>query len=267
MEKNNYFEASKALRKICKPLFSVTPISFFAYSRFYSNREFEFIIVNPDVLEDFLENKHYLSQLQTKKLEDYATGFVYDAVDADSESSAEYLKQARECYNISHSLAYQERHQDYCDFFTFGTTVERDKVNDLYLSKRPFLKKFCQLGLPVFRKIITHYNLPKVKIPYLESDTVMQPRYKLGLNRAIELFIDLIQLQQLDNEQVQHFKITEREVDCLKVLLENKTAKQAARELHISHRTIEHHYERLKCKLGLSSKAALKELFDYEKYT
>lgn len=53
-------------------------------------------------------------------------------------------------------------------------------------------------------------------------------------------------------------KLSSRELDCLRYLLETKTAKETAFELGISFRTVEYYFENIKNKLGCSTK---KELF------
>ncbi len=51
--------------------------------------------------------------------------------------------------------------------------------------------------------------------------------------------------------------LTSREVQCLRLLQQGKTAKQTAKELHLSYRTVESYLDNIKVKLDATSKAEL----------
>jgi DNA-binding NarL/FixJ family response regulator len=51
--------------------------------------------------------------------------------------------------------------------------------------------------------------------------------------------------------------LTQREISCLLHLLKGKTAKQIARDLFISHRTVEDHFSNIRKKVGCWSRSQL----------
>ncbi len=81
---------------------------------------------------------------------------------------------------------------------------------------------------------------------------------------SLKLLVDLQQVNNSKNLVIDKAQITSRELECLSLLLENKTAKEVALQLSISHRTVEHHYNRLRLKLELNSKKQLQTLFNLE---
>lgn len=60
---------------------------------------------------------------------------------------------------------------------------------------------------------------------------------------------------ELNNKIIPH--LTTREIDIIHCLLEGKTAKETARQLFISHRTVERHLENIKLKLNCRNKFGL----------
>lgn len=53
------------------------------------------------------------------------------------------------------------------------------------------------------------------------------------------------------------YNLSEREKECLALLIAGKTAKEIGNELKISYRTVEHHLEKIKRKANVSSKSKL----------
>lgn len=53
--------------------------------------------------------------------------------------------------------------------------------------------------------------------------------------------------------------LSQRQNECLQLLLQGKTSKQIGRILELSHRTVEYYFEHIKTKLGVFSKAGLIE--------
>ena len=51
-------------------------------------------------------------------------------------------------------------------------------------------------------------------------------------------------------------KLSNREIECIKFIVKGFTIKQIARELQLSPRTVEHHINNIKNKVGLTTKAA-----------
>ena len=51
--------------------------------------------------------------------------------------------------------------------------------------------------------------------------------------------------------------LTAREIEVMNCLLDGKTAKETARQLYISFRTVEKHFENIRIKLGCKNKQGL----------
>lgn len=64
----------------------------------------------------------------------------------------------------------------------------------------------------------------------------------------------------LQNVKVNNVHLTQRELQCLKLTVKGYTAKRIAKELELSHRTVEEYLTNIRVKTGASSKAALIEM-------
>lgn len=77
---------------------------------------------------------------------------------------------------------------------------------------------------------------------------------------ALGLFETPSPAQTLQPEQLT-VKLTRREMDCFRLTMKGYTAKKIARELGISHRTVEEYLVNIRKKMGAGSKAELLEKF------
>lgn len=79
-------------------------------------------------------------------------------------------------------------------------------------------------------------------------------------NTTLSKFNALLQTQRLNQQDKLCRLLSPREHACANHYLNGKTAKETARLMHISHRTVEQHFTNIKIKLGLRCK---RELHNY----
>ena len=86
-------------------------------------------------------------------------------------------------------------------------------------------------------------------LPFIKNNQPMkQPIFSDELRRAF-----IMDLNKLENKS----KLTSREVECIYYTSLNMSAKQVAEKLRISPRTVEHHLDNAKNKIGCSKKSSL----------
>lgn len=269
MSKNDqaFLIASESLNKACQPLFQSSPIKFLYYARLYPNRNFEVVISDGKFFQYYLDNELYAPQMADKHFDRFTTGFIYNIFGSRTENDLEKLEAIEKEFGLGHFLSYHFKSSDksFCDFFTFASAHDDINANQFYLSNLSFLQKWSQLLLPHIRELFDEYALEKFNIPYrnLQKSDANEPIE--DKDEQLKILLNLLQENTasgfLSNDKI---KITKREFQCLRLLLDNKTAKEAARVLGISHRTIEHHYDRLKFKLDLQTKKQILKMFEYE---
>jgi DNA-binding CsgD family transcriptional regulator len=105
-----------------------------------------------------------------------------------------------------------------------------------------------------------------VKTPFSEKNGVGTLGYCTDITNAYKVFLDLF---DIDNRQENLQKsfilakgyngISKREIECLFFLIRGKTAKNIAKQLGISYRTVEHYIQSLRLKFNCESKVQLIE--------
>ncbi len=258
-------KASTELNSVCKNLFKASGLNYFSYGRLYRNRDYEFVMSNSDIFEYFLKNKSYLTLIAAKHFDYYSTGFIYNTCRAASEAESQLMVTLRKNFGLGHIIGYHQISADrtYCDFFIFGADYKNLHINQFYLANLPLLKKYSQLILPYARRLIAENGIEKNNVPYL-PDQFDRAGLNTQFDNTLPILIDLVYKRNSNVYALHKNPVTSRELDCLVLLLKSNTAKEAAKILGISHRTMEHHYNRLKLKLDVSSKKEIKGLFEYE---
>lgn len=110
----------------------------------------------------------------------------------------------------------------------------------------------------------TKISIEPVPVMNSNSETVNYASYKLPLRNRINKTIGIIGVSiPVAKNKFSHIKIpnnvklTLKQQECLHYLAKGMTMKQIARELNISHRTVEHRIESIKYKLNCYSKLEL----------
>ena len=85
-------------------------------------------------------------------------------------------------------------------------------------------------------------------------------------NRKLFFRTTSIRRFYLQQEEYQNTKLSQREVDCIFYLIQNKTAIETAELMNISRRTVESYIENIKIKLACESKAAIIKKFRNNQY-
>jgi len=127
------------------------------------------------------------------------------------------------------------------------------------------------------RKDGEHLNFLSIKCPWYDLDDSILGVFgcsivlgKHGLANALSSVIDLglfdsdkIPLtnpNSLTQLKINKTYLTKREIECLQLTIKGYTAKRIARQLNISHRTVEEYLCNIRIKTGTSSKAELIEM-------
>jgi DNA-binding NarL/FixJ family response regulator len=92
----------------------------------------------------------------------------------------------------------------------------------------------------------------------LTSETTIS--FNVDVTKGIFSIIESLEIPpDLSEKNIHSFitKLPKRKVECLYYLVKGKTAKETAKLLNISHRTVEHYLEDIKNRWGCNSKSML----------
>ena len=241
IEKNfkPFLQATTDIREICRPLKNLG-IHLFSYRRCFSDGSRINFSNNADWLRDYYLLNLYQSSLFEQPIHLYSTGFSLWP----QESSLPIFSHGRQYYNSDNGITLAIQHQEYCDFFIFGASAQNKKIINFYINNLELLKNFSDFFYEKSKKIIETNIKHCIHIPH----------HSLLSDFAQHVYSD--SKAKIDKFQI---NLSNREKECLAGILLGQSAKQIARNLNLSFRTIEYYIE------GLKRKTKCRTRFDFFK--
>lgn len=257
LSKHISITASNELLSITEPLRRHFGITYFNYVKLLKNNGRVLLTDRADWIEYFYLNSLYetkaVQRMECLKQETHHLWCEF----GDQPS----FKVGREKFDIDHGLTIIQPGENSTELYYFGTTKENEYLNQLYASNLDIFHRFI-----LFFKDKAHGLLKKA------NSNVIQVPGSVHLKPIPESMLDIF--KEKKNKFLQETKVdkyiigegdaelylTKREMECLYYLLREHTAKEIAKIIDISYRTVESYIENIKTKLRASTK---KELVQY----
>ena len=248
--------------EICRPLFDNFDVTYFEYIQILNNGTVFYISTNKEWLEYSLNNKmfdddEHVRLCSIARAENYRY-VVWDTLKLENTKLlSNYFH-----HDIWNGLTINEDEKESFNIYSFATTKSNTNLN-----------KFFVNNFHLFDHFIFYFK------QRLEQVLKMQP--KCSILNATPLH-DMNTLLKMDNYQskvgdflnqtkLPQFKIktdnkiisvSNRELQCLRLLSLGKTSKEIGNQLEISHRTVESYISTVKIKTGLFFKNELLNFFE-----
>lgn len=277
LARSNSFASVKSIKKIadmnqndvcriCHPLFKKTPLHFFSYAIMYDSGEMMYFSTHPELADRLFVNGIYSSFEELNLFNSFgmrstllSPNLQLPLGGVSADKYREMISTAADA-SLHYGLFIVDRFSSYYRICGFGSHTYDISMINFYINAFPQLEKF----IPYFEKVASHL-IDK----YEESDLVFLDLYH---NIAIQTAMDemgSIMVPQLDFLRGRKYQanggvidlFTSRERECLDLIAQGFTMKNAARKLDISHRTVEQHLRNVKDKFGLNTKNQLVELW------
>ena len=261
MLKNSSIKNSNKIKLITRPLSDILGVKYFHYGKVNENGEHFFITNNIGVneywwsLQEFNQNpyvvhpKHMHSCVSLPKTQD-------------SPLCQKTMNYAHKELHLNHMAVFTKKNNGYYETFTFGSDISDHHIYELYMNERNLLMKYmdyfkCEAETMIHQLEdnpvdMLDYLGPKF---YKPDFTIISGAKKSAKRKFLQRIGSLIQ-------GVGHVKLTNRELDCLRLYFQGKTAKETGEILQLSTRTIEHYFENIKMKLCCNSKKDLYKHID-----
>jgi len=171
--------------------------------------------------------------------------------DADSEPFAEIYNVGKENFEFNLTLQIIEEVPNGIEIFGFASKFSNEVQVSLLLNELPlirlFSKKFCEQNHFLVSKLDDH----QIDMAAILGSTFYEKSAPF-MSSTKEKQALLTKMGVLLGES-----LTQREIEIIKFLLQGYSAGMIASHIFLSKRTVEHHVERIKEKLGCDSKAEL----------
>jgi hypothetical protein len=239
---------SADVRSICKPLLKHTDITYFCFSRYYSNKRRFHLTTHPCFWDTYYTDSLY-NFSKSEKLAETKTdnSFLWDYWDLTNKSIS-YKKVGlliRNKFQLDHGFEIVRPQKQYRDVYTFCSHPSSFAINDFYIHHFDLLETFIKYFQEKAGRLINSSSTKAFKIlpNNLYTNNIKNDLLDGCLTHKV--------MQQSSNEDLQLFhKLTPREKECLCWLFYGKTAAEIAIILDISQRTAEKHIISVKKKLS-----------------
>ena len=219
------FQLLPDLKEVCRPFFEKTGLSHFCYAHFDFKKE------NVAVLTTTPRANRYAFANQCIPVgKELAPGLHYLPTARQSRKRMEFMR----FFNLDQPLELiVEKAPQEIEYFRFGVRChQEDKIN-FYMNHLQDLYQFSDLFKCQAKEMIA----------LAERDTISI----VGHNHL---------LKEVEQEAPKDLLTTQERI-CFDYLRQGYTAKMIAKQLRISHRTVEHHLAHMRAKLRVSSSKAL----------
>jgi len=245
------FTSGKDIAEICKPL-NKLGITSFNYVRTYDDGSQINLANIPSWLEYFYDNEFYRVGAFERHPSKYQSGYALWP----QLSGQQVFVDARAYFNIDNGITIIEKQADSCDFYYFGTTTNNQSIINFYLNNIDLLKRFILYFRDRANPIIKQANENRIILPNhfeqhaspLDNETYILEEFKKDFLKETT-----IKKLQLSGELEGEF-LTNKQLGYIINLMEGKTAKEIARILGVSFRTVEGHITKLKVKFNCRTK-------------
>ncbi|HUX80536.1 MAG TPA: helix-turn-helix transcriptional regulator, partial [Alphaproteobacteria bacterium] len=147
------------------------------------------------------------------------------------------VEKMRMSVNMWNGITFYFISKDYIEGCAFGGGVENLQLGEFYLNNLEILKKFFMHFKSAAKDIIDITDKSKV-MEIAFHDKNLNP-YKADPGKVIEFNKKILSKKYSITTGQKEFTISTREIECLLYKSQGLTAKQIARECHISPRTVE----------------------------
>ncbi len=248
------FYQTKEISLISEPLLNNSAITYFCHVRRFNDDSRLCLSTKSDFNNAYAKQELHCKDYFEQELDYFTDNYILWSLLEDSE----IYQIAKSTYDIVHGVTLIEKDLEYCDFFHFGTDQSRMVDYSEYLKYLDTLKNFILYYKCVAKDLLqrtTPYKLPKNSLAHdLQND-----KYQLfnGHSSKDNLAKQLQVPKYPLKGEFAGIYLTQREIECLKWLIQGKSSMEIAIILDISRRTVEKHINNVKNKLGCYKQSAL----------
>jgi len=261
---------SQQLEEICRPL-EAFGIHHFTYLKQYRNGERISLSNKPAWIEAYYNLKLYDSSLFEEPKEGSLSSFNLWFGDYD----LDVYRHGRLYFNTMHSISIVEHSRNYIETYLFATSPDNPESIHYLSNNRDILYHFIMYMKDRGKNIFTKAEKHKFTIEFQDDDS--SKKYEDWFqNTELAKKLDQEKRNYFNNTPVHQFtfntknnsdvRFSNRELSCIKHLLNFKNASETAALMNISVRTVESYLNNIKCKLGCNTKAEILAILNSSKY-
>ena len=255
---NYIIKYSNQIRKATRPLKERFGISYFTYHRIDASGKYTVLVDRPDWAERYVSEKIFLQDPYLRHPSVYKSGICFIESFGSKEYKEMVLREGKSVLDIDMGVILIQKSEDEVEFFGFTGNTRSSSLQSLYLNHSQILQSFAAH----FKKELS----PILRLMQEETASLIDLKGKdfyckdsITPQVNIELFHDYFKdlgMKELVDKATS-FSLRERQ--CLKLLMQGKSAKETAKLLKLSSRTVEFYFENIKNKSNCLDKREVLE--------
>lgn len=221
-----YFSYNHIVDPLLEPISKNVDIQLVAFSRKYPNQERFMIALNKEHTFDYYSLEFYRYGLFEKDCQKYESGFhMWDHLPCDPHKIYEYVRRE---HSLAHGLTVVQQYGAYCDMFLFATKPNNSQINNFYLNQKELFTRFISDFYDTLAPTLLELSHHKIFVPFNTGD-----------------------------DESPLITLSPRQQDCAILMAEGLTAKEIAKTLQLSPRTVEEYIDTLKEKFEAKNRLHL----------
>jgi DNA-binding CsgD family transcriptional regulator len=244
---------SDQIKKATEPLKHNFGISYFIYYRIDNAGHYTGLANRPDWIEHYVNEKIFLQDPYLRDPRVYQSGMCLAEQLGPPEYRESITKHALK-FKMDVGIAFIQKKEDGVEFFGFAGNQTTSSLQRLYLNHSHLLKSFVRHFKNKLSKVLTQMREEQFSLLEMKGKDFL---CRDPICPDIGLSTQFTYLQALG---IGIEKLSPRELECLQLLMEDKSAQQTADHLGLSRRTVESYFENIKNKLSCANKREIAEL-------
>lgn len=248
LKKHFSLTSSNEVDQLCSPALNSIGITYFNYIKIYHNDSSRELLTNNALwIDHFYKNSLYKSVGAVDIEHLLPRGYF---LWSELNSNDPVYFQGRESFNIDNGISFVVKRSDVTFLYIFASTRDNHSINNFYTRNIDLFKRFIlyfnDAGSPLIKKVAKNrIYLPEKQIIIAEriikNDISKSTREKFYNKTSIDRYYLLSESDDL--------YLTKKQAECVTYFIEGATAKECAKLLNISHRTVEGYLSDIKNKI------------------
>lgn len=247
---------SNKIKKTTKPLKDRFGITYFTYHRIDVSGKYTVLVDRPDWAEHYVGEKIYINDPYLRHPSVYRPGFCFIGSHGSDSYKEKVFQSAKQVLAADVSVAFIQKSETCTEFFGFSGDEKSSALKRIYLNHPAIFTSFASYFKTECKAILARMEQEDSSLVKLKGQDFFSPQpIETDIDSEIRLafFKDIGMSFSVEKAQ----QLSKRERQCLKLLLEYKSAQETALILGLSTRTIEFYFENIKNKLSCHSKQEL----------
>ena len=248
--KSMCLNSCKEVNEIINPILSILKINGFSFHRIYKDNS-RIFLTNSDSWADNYFRKNYFSIQEYNKFKSIPMYLPWNIWPKEDQKACELISDAYNNFNYGNSLSIHKNKKDYIDIFSLRSSTNDTDAICRYFTELETINNYLDYFLLRYESQIS--KLEKIKIVQKNNNPNIKD------SNLDKLYDKHICKNGLIHPKTNKTFLTNREHECLILVIKGNSAKAIAKSLKISFRTVELHISHAKEKLCVSRKKDLIE--------